>query len=511
MPGESGRCLKTISADIKYTQRQLEAWSIVRGGASHVLFYGGSRSGKTFLILSILYFRALKAPGSRHLVARLKFNAAKAAIWLDTLPKVAAYFDGCGAVWNETDHYIRFTNKSEIWIDGLDEKERVEKILGREYSTIYYNEVSQIPYSSVRLTSTRRSQKVAGIKPRSFYDLNPTSRGHWTYKQFIDHRHPLTGDALARPEDYAAMQINPGDNAENLADGYIDHELASLTGGMRDRFFLGNYSDFTDILVFQPPDVYAWDEFLAWGANRWHMVRLVAGLDIGFEDADAFAVLAYVENEPETWLVAEYKERRNLTSELATAIHAKLKWCRENIPAPTQELVIYTDTGGGGKKSATDLARTYGLPIRPAYKRQKEVGIELLQDDINAGRMHVLAGGIMADECTKIVWQIRSEDGQVIRVIDDKAYHPDLMDAVLYAHRYLTSYGHGAAQIGLTDRERLEALEAEGWPEFATDDDAKRVAMQNVLTTMQKRDMIDPNDELRVNEIIQSLQTDDTF
>jgi PBSX family phage terminase large subunit len=500
-----------INVKTNYTKRQKQALELVKQGASNILFYGGSRSGKTFFICDIIFTRAIMSPGSRHLIARLKFNAAKASVWLDTLKKVSSNYPGVECNFNESDHYVKFDNAAEIWLDGLDEKERVEKILGREYSTIFLNEVSQIPYTSVRMALTRLSQKSIGIRPRGFYDLNPTSRGHWSHRMFIDKVNPITGEPLKFPDNYAAIQMNPTDNRENLADGYIEHELESLTGGMRERFLLGNYSDFTDILVFQPPDVYAWDEFLAWGANRWHMVRLVAGLDIGFEDADAFAVLAYVENEPETWLVAEYKERRNLTSELATAIHAKLKWCKENIPAPTQELVIYTDTGGGGKKSATDLARTYGLPIRPAYKRQKEVGIELLQDDINAGRMHVMAGGIMADECTKIVWQIRSEDGQVIRVIDDKAYHPDLMDAVLYAHRYLTSYGHGAAQIGLTDRERLEALEAEGWPEFATDDDAKRVAMQNVLTTMQKRDMIDPNDELRVNEIIQSLQTDDTF
>jgi phage terminase large subunit len=503
--------LTNIRADIKLTDKQKQAWALMLRGSSHFLLYGGSRSGKTFLFLYAIYRRALKSPGSRHAILRLKFNAAKASIWLDTLKKVGSYLHGIDSVVNETDHFIRLGNDAEIWVDGLDEKERIEKILGREYATLYFNEASQIPYSSVRMASTRRSQKVEGIKPRSFYDLNPTSRGHWSYKLFIDHVNPLTGEPLSRPDDYQAMQINPGDNAANLAEGYIEHELAGLTGGMRDRFFLGNYSDFTDLLVFRPPDVYAWDEFLEWGKDRWFKVRLVAGLDIGFEDADAFAVLAYVENEPEIWLVAEYKERRNLTSELAAAIRSKLEWCKANIPAPTQEMVIYTDTGGGGKKSATDLARTYGLPIRPAYKRQKEVGIELLQDDVNSGRLHVPAGGIFADECQKITWQIRENDGQVIRVLDDKAYHPDLMDAVLYAHRVLTSYGHGEAQIGLTDLERLEALEQEGWPEFATDDDSKRVAMQNALTIMQKRDMIDPNDELRVNEIIQSLQTDDTF
>ena len=38
---------------------------------------------------------------------------------------------------------------SEIWIGGLDDKDRVEKILGMEFGTLYFNEISQIPYSSV--------------------------------------------------------------------------------------------------------------------------------------------------------------------------------------------------------------------------------------------------------------------------------------------------------------------------------------------------------------------------
>lgn len=503
--------MRNLPVDIKYTPKQLEAWKLIKGPASHILAYGGGRSGKTFIFDTAIFARAFKAPYSRHLIARLHGNAAEAAIWLDTLVKIENYYKGTGLVRHERPHYIKFPNKSEVWVDGLDEKERVERILGREYSTIHYNEVSQIPYSTIRMVNTRLSQKVEGIRPKAYYDENPTGRGRWSYKLFIEKVNPLTGEPLKNPDNFSSIQMNPYDNRDNIAPGYIENELETLTGGARERFLLGNYSDFTDLLVFRPPDVYAWDEFLEWGKDRWFKVRLVAGLDIGFEDADAFAVLAYVENEPETWLVAEYKERRNLTSELAAAIRSKLEWCKANIPAPTQEMVIYTDTGGGGKKSATDLARTYGLPIRPAYKRQKEVGIELLQDDVNSGRLHVPAGGIFADECQKITWQIRENDGQVIRVLDDKAYHPDLMDAVLYAHRVLTSYGHGEAQIGLTDRERLEALEQEGWPEFATDDDSKRVAMQNALTIMQKRDMIDPNDELRVNEIIESLQTDDTF
>jgi len=46
-----------------------------------------------------------------------------------------------------SDGYVEVNpGKSQIWIGGLDEKERVEKILGQEFfSTIYFNECSANP------------------------------------------------------------------------------------------------------------------------------------------------------------------------------------------------------------------------------------------------------------------------------------------------------------------------------------------------------------------------------
>ena len=49
---------------------------------------GGTRSGKTFLIVHAILARALKAPDSRHAILRFHANAARASIALDTLPNV---------------------------------------------------------------------------------------------------------------------------------------------------------------------------------------------------------------------------------------------------------------------------------------------------------------------------------------------------------------------------------------------------------------------------------------
>jgi predicted phage terminase large subunit-like protein len=221
--------------------RQKEALGLLAGPQRHTLVYGGSRSGKTFLLVRALVVRALRFRESRHLIARFRGNAVIKSIYLDTLPKVMKLcFPQVVMTPHRQDGYVSFANQSEIWFGGLDDDEAVEKILGNEYLTIYLNECSQIPHSSVLMARTRLAQTVAGATQRAYYDLNPTGTGHWTYKEFIERVAPGTGKPLANPGDYAHTYINPDDNRENLAPEYLE-ELNNLPEKQRRRFKDGQY------------------------------------------------------------------------------------------------------------------------------------------------------------------------------------------------------------------------------------------------------------------------------
>jgi hypothetical protein len=52
------------------------------------MLFGGSRSGKTFLLTRNVVMRALKAPQSRHAIFRFRYNHLRASVILDTFPKV---------------------------------------------------------------------------------------------------------------------------------------------------------------------------------------------------------------------------------------------------------------------------------------------------------------------------------------------------------------------------------------------------------------------------------------
>lgn len=238
----------------KLTLKQREANRLLGSAASNIMLRGGSRSGKTFLLIRALCQRAINAPGSRHAVFRLRFNHAKTSIWADTMPKVLKLcFPTVRVRFDKTDFYVEFPNGSQIWIGGLDDKERVEKILGAEYATLYFNESSQIPWGSIETAMSRLAQNVeldpviakatgrTHLPLKAFFDCNPPSKLHWSYVLFRSKMKPGTKEKLPNPDDYQEMLVNPSDNRDNLPEKYFDI-LAGMSEAKRLRFERGEWA-----------------------------------------------------------------------------------------------------------------------------------------------------------------------------------------------------------------------------------------------------------------------------
>src|SRR5580704_8177772 len=107
------------------------------------------------------------------------------------------------------DGYFGLENGSRIWVGGLDDKDRVEKILGLEYSTVFLNEASQIPYSSALIAFTRLAQVAPKIRQRAFVDLNPVGKTHWTNQLFGEKLDPVSLKPLTDSASYARAFLNP--------------------------------------------------------------------------------------------------------------------------------------------------------------------------------------------------------------------------------------------------------------------------------------------------------------
>lgn len=225
------------------TEAQAQAVRLMGSPAKHILLYGGSRSGKTMIFLRSIVIRSLKVK-SRHVILRHAFNHVKQSVWHDSFPKMMQLcFPDVPYKENRSDWFIEFPNRSQLWFGGLDDKERTEKILGNEYSTIFLNEISQIGYPEYIISKTRLAEKTELIN-KIYVDCNPPSTTHWSYKLWIEKVNPEAPEQkITDPHNYVSMQVNPYSNVNNLPDKYIEEILSTLPARQRKRFFEGKFQD----------------------------------------------------------------------------------------------------------------------------------------------------------------------------------------------------------------------------------------------------------------------------
>jgi predicted phage terminase large subunit-like protein len=243
LPSPSPATTQTFSL----TARQKEVRAVLSEPAKFFLVYGGSRSGKTFLLIYSILVRMLKAPGSRHAVFRNDGIDAKQSIGNETVPAVLALaFPGLEMRWRDQDGYYEMPNGSQLWLAGLKDKARLDKVLGKEFATIYLNEASQITLEAFGVVQTRLAQSVMQtngkrLPLRMYVDLNPTVAAHWTYQVWVNGVYPGDKRPIADRENYRHITINPQDNAENLPQDYLD-ALSRMPERMRRRFYDGTFT-----------------------------------------------------------------------------------------------------------------------------------------------------------------------------------------------------------------------------------------------------------------------------
>jgi len=395
----------------RLTEKQQEAFDVLRAN-ERVLLYGGARSGKTLLITCAILIRAMRYPGSRHLIARLRYSHARASLWHDTLPDALKFLGIYSYIkWHDMDRYITIPNRnkepSEIWVDGLDDKERVDRILGREYATIFLNEVSQIGYRTVTTVLTRLAQNVPGCEPKLFLDENPPSKFHWTYRLFLQGIDPETGENTDI-DNYAALQINPAHNIENLPPGYIKNNLDKLPPHKRRRFLLGEFGDAEGVIFTN------WDIVEGISDDIKRHSRLSYGLDFGFS-VDPATLIEVRMNGDDIYLNELIYETGLTNQALAARIN----------DIGIKDIII---ADASEPKSIKELQQA-GLNIRPATKGPDSVrqGIDWL----SSKRLHITRNSLSIQaELENYCWKENREGKAMPEPIDD---YNHAIDAVRYA------------------------------------------------------------------------------
>lgn len=396
--------------------------------------------------------RALKKK-SKHLVARKTFQHCKQSLWFGTFEAVIeiCYPELRGRIKDNKDLWFKeFPNGSQIWFGGLDDKERVDKVLGNEYSTIFLNEVSEISWDSVETVMTRLAEK-AGLVNKMYLDCNPTSTAHWTYQLFFKGKMPSTGKVLGNPEQFQELQMNPVDNLENIDPEYIEN-LKNASERKQRRFLYGEYADDVDIAVFREDRIKYWD------IRPERVLGMLQSWDTAFKKDK--------HNDPSvclTWLVGERKEMGKYGEEWKLGYYLLDIFCKKmdypELKSKARELAerfnpgeILIEDMASGQSLIQDLLNETNLNIIPCSpQRQDKVTRAMYASDfIERGLVYFPMQHEMVDEYKAQL------------MLFPFAEHDDYVDATSQFFKYIKNNYQGTGGAGIDIGEEVGYIDAYG-------------------------------------------------
>ena len=391
------------SVIFKPTAIQRKALALLKSGAKHILLFGGSRSGKTTVLVMAIIYRALRFAGSRHLICRYRAKDARSSVLRETLfPWLDNTVGKNGYTYLAHESMITLFNGSEIWIGGLGDREQADKILGHEYNTIYFNEISQLSYAAVTTAYSRLAMRIQGCRNLFYYDCNPGSPLHWAYKIFVLKRQFLSGEVLEKPELYQSMLLNPEDNRDNLPEDYISDILDVLPEKQKARFRDGLwvkaegviYDRFDETMIVNVTDLPKQFDRLAAGQDF--------GLNITFVKIGWLGDVIYV--------LGDYGAFNMTTQSFNEELSARGMFEGDTFP-------VYCDPAGG--------ERIQEITGGTKANNSVESGIDFINAKIERKQFFV------CDRCNGVLSEIwdycRDEAGQIVKVNDH------FLDALRYA------------------------------------------------------------------------------
>lgn len=177
----------------------------------------------------------------------------------------------------------------------------------------------------------------------------------------------------------------------------------------------------------------------------------ILGVDIGHNDADALAVLAWSEADPNIYLVEEFVRPKQDITDLMNAIN--------DIRRRYDISKIVMDSGGLGKKIAEELIRRHQIPIQSADKVRKMENIALLNDFLRSGRLKASSSSKFAED--SYLMEIDRDKSTPDKIVVSDRYHSDIIDAVLYAFKesYAYTYEKPKEQYAYGTKEWAEEQE----------------------------------------------------
>lgn len=377
------------------------------------------RAGKTVACAADLFNTALTQIGD---VAYITLNrgTAKAIIWRDLIKLDKIY--KTGAHIDRQELTITFDNGNMIVVTGAKDDSEIEKFRGRKFRKIYIDE-SQSFRSYIKefvddvlvpsLLDYNGSLVLIGTPgpvPAGYFFEVSHSGSTWSNHKWTIHDNPwILKQSGLTPE----VQIANIAKSRNVA-----VEDPSIR-----REYFGEWVKDSNSLVFQFSA--ALNTYKNIPKGNW---QYIFGIDIGYMDSDAIAVLAYDWGQDSVYLVEEVITAKQDITALAGQI--KL------LQTKYSPIKMVMDAGALGKKIQEELLVRHQLVLEAAAKERKHEFIALMNGDLRAGKFKAFEGSQFSEDCNLVTWDW---DDPAKPRISDK-YHSDICDSALYGFRAAMHY-----------------------------------------------------------------------
>lgn len=376
------------------------------------------RAGKSVGCAADLIDTALKTKDVVCLYITLKRINAKRIIWPELLKLNREY--SLGGVPNETELSLRFPETgSVVYATGAKDKSEIENFRGLALKKVYIDECQSFRPHIEELIDDVVSKALfdyagqlcltgtPGMVPAGYFHKCATSN-QWSHHSWTMFDNPH-------------LERKSGKKVMDLVLKDCERMGVDITHPKIQRECFGRWVTDLDSLVFK------YDS----GKNHFDTVdhsrdwEFVIGVDLGFEDADAIAVIGWHKHERRAYLVREIVQAQQGITELADALSAVIQ--------EFDPLKVVMDTGGLGKKIAAEIQKRHGLAVTAAEKARKFEFIELLNDAMRTARFFAKKDGRFAQDSLLVEWDYDKTTPDRKVVAD--GYHSDIADAVLYAYR----------------------------------------------------------------------------
>lgn len=399
-----------------------EQLDFVRDQAPSKLAVCSRRSGKTIACAAHLIDTALNDPGVVCLYITLSRNNAKKIIWRE-LKKINRDYK-LGGTENLSELSMSFENNSIIYLSGAKDTNEIEKFRGLAIKLVYIDEAQSFREYIKELIDDVLSPALmdysgtlcligtpSPIPTGYFHDCwdkkgSKWAKHSWTFwdnpyiikKSKITHRQMLERELERR-----------GVNAD---DPSIQRE------------WFGKWvQDTESLLMHYDHTINHYDRLPQLpGIEKYNYIM---GVDLGYNDADAIAVIAWASSTPVTYLVEEIVTNKQGITELVTQI--------EGLTKKYDISKIIMDEGGLGKKIAEEIRRQRHIPIQGADKKLKMQNIAFLNDALRTKRFMAKRYSKFAQDCALV--EIDRDKSTPDKIAVSSVYHSDIIDSVLYAFK----------------------------------------------------------------------------